>query len=400
MDATNAQRASAAAPQPAKRCRYGAVGQKCRLIALGQCIIYLGDPNSSLALKTSLWRIILHAMTEGPRPVTVCDPCCGGATNTLLSYAVGQTRQPEIVKVLLQHTKFRREKGCSIANYVHQIGDVILLLMKRDPCFGNRLGHGGKEIIRLLLSAATRIRSWNGELLGVWVASICEGAAMVVQGQAQVRIPAFLDLVECVIEVFFYETPKKIHDEEVWFRILRALWDHPRVANGTMTRVKEVTLLLLNIRPDFAARPLSGPNSVSLASRVDSLCLLQEDGDVGVDDDVDVRIENEMIRGVDHRGVHFVDAKPAISIARQVNLEQLRTAIMDHEGALHEVGPEEGMDPGLSAVETMLAVMEPKFDETINQDGLDSFSMRMQDAAEVLDDDIGQDEYQSPFDED
>ncbi|WDK22815.1 hypothetical protein CGRA01v4_14105 [Colletotrichum graminicola] len=200
--------------------------------------------------------IFCDAVTTGPRFVCTFQVCCGNIS--LLSFAVERRFPMEVLEFLLTNTRFRQEDGCRIIDFVEHIGSLIVCLMYgySGRCFNNSLLDDAKRSLRLLLRAGTQNafarRIWhNNGQYRTWILSVLHAASVYVSpipsepGQPYITrvvpILALLHLVECFMEMFPDE------DASFWSVVLQELWMHSRITRGTLRRVADMTLRLLDL---------------------------------------------------------------------------------------------------------------------------------------------------------
>ncbi|KAK1580745.1 uncharacterized protein LY79DRAFT_560801 [Colletotrichum navitas] len=250
------------------------------------------------------------AVTTGPRFVSTFQVCCGN--RSLLSFAADRSFPVEALEFLLTNTRFRQEDGCRITDFVEHIGSLIVCLMYgySGRCFDNRLLDDGKRSLRLLLRAGTRNafarQVWyrNG-LYRTWLLSVFNAASVYVspilpaQGQPDstrlVPILALLHLVECIIEMFPDE------DAAFWSAVLQTLWTHTRITRGTLRRVADVTLRLLDLGASTTFALPEGAKGGSFLACIENGLEAPEDVDPYVDD-IEATIEGINVMEFDGPG--------------------------------------------------------------------------------------------------
>ncbi|GKT49607.1 uncharacterized protein ColSpa_09788 [Colletotrichum spaethianum] len=326
------------------QCMYAAKGL-CRVWGLANCLRVISDESLHLDQRLERAELLREALTMGPRFVSVSHVCCGN--NTLLSLAVGMSCSVETLQFLLSHARFRQEDGCRITDFVEHLGSVMVLLManSRARCFENRLPGDGKKCLRVLLRAGSQnsfVKNFwydNGKIHN-WLLSIFNAASTREftyhddevpehpQSQHLVPIPALLDFVECIIELFYdKDSPCKISDNTFWTAILKSLWTHAHVTRGTLTRVADVTLRLLELGVSKQIDLPGAAKGGSFLTCVESGLFPNDVIDPDLDD-VDAIIGDQVIRGTNELGQNFVLATDMLWETRKANIERLQKHIL------------------------------------------------------------------------
>ncbi|GKT94046.1 hypothetical protein CT0861_11553 [Colletotrichum tofieldiae] len=342
-DPSSANQAAPNAEAPAQ-CMYAANGH-CRVWGLASCLQTMSDESVRPEQRFIHAELLREALTVGPRFVSISHVCCGN--NTLLSLAVGLWCPVEALEFLLSHARFRQEDGCRITDFVEHLGSAMISLMasSRAYCSENRLPGDGKKCLRLLLRVGSQNsfvkECWydNG-MICTWIltifnaASTREFACLMSEAQEDpqktylIPIPALLDFAECIIETFYDQNgPCTILDDSFWTAILKSLWTHAHITRGTLTRVADVTLRLLELGASKQIELPGAAKGGSFLACVESGLYLDDVMDPDLDD-VDATIGGQMIRGTNEHGQNFIFNIDLLWATRRANIERLKTNIL------------------------------------------------------------------------
>ncbi|KAK2000320.1 hypothetical protein LX36DRAFT_437237 [Colletotrichum falcatum] len=279
--------------------------------------------------------LLRRALTTGP--VSTFQVCCGNMS--LLSYAADRLLPLGCLEFLVDNTRFRQEDGCRIIDFIEHLGNVIVGFM-----YGYRSGHlfngepaeFGKKSLCLLLRAGTQNRfareHWYvGGLYRTWVLGVFNAAStserypnLFAEDQPLeglvVPVPLLLGLADCIIDMFPDE------DASFWSEMLKILWTHSRITGGTLRRVADKTLQLL----DLGASTQIDLPSGSLIARILSLGTCDH-VDPGVDD-FETRIGNDDVMMYDFSSMSAVVDRDMLWEKRAENIERLQKRILGLDG--------------------------------------------------------------------
>ncbi|KZL87266.1 hypothetical protein CI238_10413 [Colletotrichum incanum] len=353
-------------PEAPAQCRY-AVNGHCRVWGLASCLQIMSSEGVHPEQRFRHAELLREALTVGPRFVSLSHVCCGN--NTLLSLAVGLWCPVETLEFLLSHARFRQEDGCRITDFVEHLGSVMISLManSRTYCFKNRLPGDGKKCLRLLLRVGSQNsfvkECWYDNcLIRTWLLSIFDAASTkrfaYFMSEAQehpqkkylIPIPALLDFAECIIEIFYdKDSPHSILDSSFWTAILKSLWTHAHITRGTLTRVADVTLRLLELGASKQIELTGAAKGGSFLACVESGLYPDDVMDPDLDD-VDAMIGGQMIRGTNESGQNFVFNTDMLWATRRANIERLKTHVLG-DGDSSIAGLEAAIDADLEDIQ-------------------------------------------------
>ncbi|KAK1977664.1 hypothetical protein LZ30DRAFT_664653 [Colletotrichum cereale] len=325
----------------------------CRVMGLVRCLQVASDEENLQEMRLDHAERLRRAITREPRFVIFQICCCN---DSLLSLAVKQTCPKEALEFLLTNVRFQQENGCRITDFVEHLGYVIACLMAgyRARTFDKGRLDDGKRSLGLLLRAGIQNsfvrRVWYGSglhltwLLGIFqAASTYEYVALnsSTPGQAYesyaTPVFALLDFAECVIEMFRdEESPSQIKDGSFWTAILESLWTHPRVTKGTLTRVVDVTVQLVDLG---ASKHISLPKGVKGGSFLACIESGLNPLDFVVDpyvDDITTMIECDNVMHLGDDGQFLFVNTLLLWEMRKVNIERLKDHVLACENSPYE----------------------------------------------------------------
>ncbi|KAF9876156.1 hypothetical protein CkaCkLH20_06602 [Colletotrichum karsti] len=180
----------------------------------------------------------------GGCPLFIFKDCPRCKVRSVMAQAIdlGCDKSAKILACLL--TKF---SACNL-DAAQLLDDPILSILHDERSIDlpeNRLSMTAACKLVCLMEAATGGRGRHPFNVGTWVCEILSNAATIPGS-----ILGFLGLLEITIQLFYGEKAaqhRKIESRLVWGAILQILWQHPRVAKGTMGSVVLMTEKLLHI---------------------------------------------------------------------------------------------------------------------------------------------------------
>ncbi|KAK2048040.1 hypothetical protein LZ31DRAFT_606804 [Colletotrichum somersetense] len=283
--------------QTSATCKYDGNGQ-CDLGKLTYSLRVASDERLPPYARMYHTDILITAFTTGARSISTFQVCCGDMS--MLSYAVDRSFPVETLEFLMAYTSFRQEDGCRITDFIEHLGSLIVCLVYRyrDRCLNEKLQDDGKRSLRLLLRAGTENslakEAWyDTGLYRTWLMTVFNAAAayrhvfpnpsIPSHRSRAVAVPGVLHLVECIIERF----PNEIAC--FWSAILQGVWKHSRITRGTLRRVADVTMKLLDLG---ASATIELPDDMggSLAACIESGLDARENVDPR--DDVDPYVDD------------------------------------------------------------------------------------------------------------
>ncbi|KAK2054944.1 hypothetical protein LY76DRAFT_579061 [Colletotrichum caudatum] len=241
--------------QTSAACKYAANGL-CDLGKLAYSLRVASNERYPSEARMYHTDLLITAFTTGPRSISTFQVCCNDIS--LLSYAVDSSFPVEALEFLMANTSFRQEDGCRITDFIEHIGHLIVCstYRYRDRCLNEKLQDDGKRSLRLLLRAGTenslakdawrdtgRYRTWLMTVFSAAAAHrhVFSDPFIPPHRSRAVAVLGVLHLVECIIELFPNEVPS------FWSAIMQGVWKHSRITRGTLRRVADVTLKLLDL---------------------------------------------------------------------------------------------------------------------------------------------------------
>ncbi|KAK2007113.1 hypothetical protein LZ32DRAFT_542611, partial [Colletotrichum eremochloae] len=327
-------------PQMLGQCKFAADGHCCETLALYLKVV--SSEHLATELRLNHGELLRQAITKGPRFVSTFQVCCNN--ESLLLRAANRSYSVETLEFLLSNTRFRQEDGCRITEFVEHLGNVIICLMLRYSSrrFNSKRLDDGKQSLRLLLRAGTQnafarnvwhesglYRNW---LLGVFNAAAASykyaSPNRLAQDQQDVPpltvpvpVPAMIHFVECIIEIFPNE------DAPFWTAILRCLWTHPNITSGTLRRLADVTLQLLDLGASKQVDLPNGANGGNFLACVSSGLDNIESADIRVDD-IEATIEGNHVIAFDLSGQVLNVNTTTLCEIRNHNIERLKRKVL------------------------------------------------------------------------
>ncbi|KAK2024750.1 hypothetical protein LX32DRAFT_598172, partial [Colletotrichum zoysiae] len=292
--------------------------------------------------------ILITAFTTGARSISTFQVCCGDMS--MLSFAVDHSFPVEALEFLMAYTSFRQEDGCRITDFIEHLGSLIVcsVYRYRDRCLNEGLQEDGKRSLRLLLRAGTENslakEAWyDTGLYRTWLMTVFNAAAayshvfpnpsIPSHRSRTAAVPGVLHLVECIIERF----PNEIAC--FWSAILQGVWKHSRIRKGTLRRVTDVTLKLLDLGAS-AMVELPDDMGGSLAACIESGLEARKNVDLRDDvdpyvDDVEGKIGADELLEFDATGrLNGVDWKKRVENIKRLKEKVLGYSSVDLQGVI------------------------------------------------------------------